>query len=132
MADELAELARRLDTILRGIESMQEDVDRLGERLTVMQVADADARADAKVVAGELRVAATALANTAQSIQQSELSRALAHEANAAKEEVKATWRKDPVGIALIVLVGILGVIALGEKGPDIVAKIAAAFGFGS
>lgn len=119
-----AELRNRLDDV-------QEDVKEMRQMLTGMQVADAQARGDLKVVVGKLDNSANALADAAQAIQRSDLARTMEREAVAAKTDVAQAWRKDPVGIALIVLVGIIGVIALGKEGPEIVANIAKAFGLG-
>lgn len=64
------ELRKRLDDV-------RDDVQELRDMLTTMQVTDAEARADAKVVAGKLDNAAQALATAAQSIQARDLSKEL-------------------------------------------------------
>lgn len=121
-----SELERNLEAILEKVEALQEDVHKMRETLTVMQITDADARADAKVVAGELRVAAVALANTAQTIQSRDLARENQHAAQQAGPGAKK--RPDFIGIALLVVVSILGFLALGKEGPGIIAELAKVF----
>lgn len=104
------ELGRRLGGIRKAIEELQNDVDKLRESVNEMQLADAEARADAKIVASELRVAATALANTAQAIQKSELARDIA-----GKGEDET--RSERILRYAFITVGVLGAIAIiGER----------------
>jgi hypothetical protein len=116
------------DQELRGrLDDVQEDVKELRKMLTGMQVADAQARGDLKVVVGKLDNAADALARAAQTFHASDLARTVASEAGEAKATVVASWKKDPLGIAVAAIVIVVGIIALGERAPEIIANIFAA-----
>jgi hypothetical protein len=67
------ELRGRLDDLEEAIARLELASGRVSEVLTSMRIGDSDARGDVKIALAELRTSATAMRDTALSLQKSEL-----------------------------------------------------------
>lgn len=108
------ELRGRLDGLDEAVERVEEVARGLGDVLTQLRVGDAGARADVKIALSELRVAATALSDAAQSLQKSELN---VIEKPAPKLSELDRW-------LLRIVVGLIGLGMLALGGKELFTKI--------